>query len=98
MFFKNLTAMLFKPHYKNVYLFPAGESLVHIPDSGSTIVTEAPVETPDGETFTFTFSAAPKYVMHNGTWLVPNLDYTVLGSTITLTVAPVAGAVLRAVI
>jgi hypothetical protein len=98
MFFRNLTAMLFKPYYKAVCLFPGSENLSHIPDAGTNIVLEAPVESPDGETVTFTFSATPKYVMHNGTWLVPNVDYIAAGVTATLATPPAAGAIIRAVV
>jgi hypothetical protein len=99
MFFKNLTAMVHKPHYKNVYLYPASEDLSHIPDSGTNVVLEAPVEALDGELTTFTFSATPKYLMLNGTWLVPNVDYTVAGLQATLTeIIPATGDTLRAVI
>jgi hypothetical protein len=98
MFFRNLTAMLLKPYYKAVYLFPGSENLSHIPDAGTNIVLETPAESPDGETVTFTFSATPKYVMHNGTWLVPTVDYIVAGVTATLAAPPAAGATIRAVV
>jgi hypothetical protein len=98
MFFRNLTAMLLKPYYKAVYIFPGSEDLSHIPDAGTNLVMEAPVEAPDGETVTFTFSATPKYLMHNGTWLIPVVDYVVAGVTATFTAPPAAGAIIRAVI
>jgi hypothetical protein len=99
MFFKNLTAMIHKPHYKNVYLYPASEDLSHIPDSGSQVVLVAPDEVPNGVLAVFTFTGPPKYLQHNGQWLLADIDFTVAGNQATLlTIIPETGAILRAVI
>ncbi|HWR49913.1 MAG TPA: hypothetical protein VN428_02330 [Bryobacteraceae bacterium] len=98
MLFKNLIAMERKPHFKNVYMYPASESLAHIPDSGTNVVLVSPAEIPDGTITVFAFSSAPKYLCYNGNWLIPNVDYAQVGSSVALAKAPETGAVLRAVI
>jgi hypothetical protein len=97
-YFTNLLAMVRRPFYSLVPIFDPDTDLSYIPDGGTHVVLSSPVETPDSARTIFTFTSAPQYVCFNGTWLIPNIDYTQSGVTVTLARAPQTGATLRAVI
>ncbi len=97
-YFTSLLAMLRKPFFSSVPMFDPDTDLAYIPDGGTHVVLISPVETPDGSITQFTFTSAPKYLWYNGNWLIPNVDYTQSGVTVTLARAPETGNILRAVV
>lgn len=97
-YFRNLMAMIRRPYYGNVPLFPSGQDLSWIPDGGTNIATELPAETPDGETATFTFTSVPKFLVLNGQVLKQTTDFTVVGLTATLSTPPATGAELYGIV
>lgn len=97
-YYRNLLAMVRKPFFSEIPMFDPNTDLSYIPGSGTNVVLASPTETPDGAVTIFTFASAPKYLLLNGTWLIPNVDYTQSSLTVTLARAPQTGAILRAVI
>lgn len=102
-YFRNLLAMMRKPFYGNIPLFPGSQDLSWIPDGGgSTILTDYAAEAPGGRVavagVTFTFTSVPKYVIYNGQWLKPNIDYTPSGTAAIMPVTVESGAEIYAVV
>lgn len=101
-FFTNLLAMLRKPYYGNVPLFPAAQDMSWIPDAGTNIATQYAAEAPGGRVsaagMTFTFVAAPKYVVYNGTLLKSGIDFITNGAVVTMLVPLAVGDELYGVV
>lgn len=102
-YFRSLLAMMRKPYYSAVPLFPAAQDLSWIPDAGTNIATEYAAEAPLGRvttnyTTTFTFVSQPKYIVYNSALLKAGIDFTLNGSIVTMLVATLAGEELYAVV
>ena len=100
-FFTNLLAILRKPAYTFIPLFPAAETLSWIPDVSSNIATQYATEAPLGRVTvpgtTFTFTSIPKFVVYNATVLKAGIDFTA-GTTVTIPVALSVGDELYAIV
>ncbi len=62
--------------------------------SGSGSNPQTPSGTIDGSNKIFTFTGALNNLFLNEGFQTPNVDYTVSGTTITFTIAPVPGSVI----
>jgi hypothetical protein len=100
-FFTNILAMMRKPFYGNIPLFPAAQDMTWIPDGGTNIATQYATEAPLGRVSiagdTFTFTSIPKFVIYNGQILKPNIDFTG-GPVVTMPVSLSTGDEIYAVV
>ncbi len=102
-YFRSLLAMIRKPFYGNIPLFPAGQDMSWIPDGGTNVVTEFAAEAPTGTivtagNVTFTFTSVVKYLVWNGQVLKPPQDFTATGTTAVMGIAPGLGDEIYAII
>jgi hypothetical protein len=82
IYFKNFTAIWRKPAMVLCGMFAPQTDLSWIPTINYQTIA-APLEAPDGERVTFTFSSTPVAVVCNGTIWRENSGYTRDGNTIT---------------
>lgn len=101
--FTSLLAMVRKPYFSLVPVFPSNTDLSWIPDAtNQNIVTQYAAEAPSGfivtaNVTTYTFAAAPKYIIFNGQLLKSGNDFSGT-NTITMPIAPSIGDEFYAII
>lgn len=93
-YFRNLLAMVRKPHFGAVPLFPAAQDLSWIP---GPIGFTAPTGSVNGTNAAFVCTSDNPLLVLDGLVLTKGIDYTMSGFTATFTVAPVSGSILEEV-